>query len=49
MTPQTNHLGPGDVLHGREVYLRVPRLDELAFIRMLWGAPVRFNVRSMKR
>ncbi|MDP6633612.1 MAG: GNAT family N-acetyltransferase [Phycisphaerae bacterium] len=39
MTPQTAHLGPGDVLHGREVYLRVPRPDELAFIRMLWSDP----------
>jgi len=38
-TAQTIHLAPADVPHGRAVHLRVPRLDELAFIRMLWGDP----------
>jgi RimJ/RimL family protein N-acetyltransferase len=38
-TEQDRHLAAADVLHGREVYLRIPRLDELAFIGMLWGDP----------
>jgi len=39
MTEQITHLGPDDVLQGREIYLRAPRLDELEFIRVLWGDP----------
>ena len=34
---QRNHLAATDVLHGQRVRLRLPRLDELAFIRVLWG------------
>lgn len=34
-----NHLAPDDVLTGREVRLRLPHLDDLPFIRTLWGDP----------
>jgi len=36
---QRNHLTASDVLHGSAVYLRLPRVDELSFIRTLWGDP----------
>ena len=38
-TRESSHLAPSDVLHGEKVHLRPPRLDELSFIRMLWGDP----------
>ena len=38
-TKQSRHLAPTDVLHGRKVHLRPPRVDELPFIRTLWGDP----------
>ncbi|MGD1002277.1 MAG: GNAT family protein [Candidatus Brocadiia bacterium] len=36
-TGPSNHLASNEVLHGRKVYLRLPHLDELSFIRALWG------------
>jgi len=36
---RNNHLAPTDVVHGQKVYLRLPRVDELSFIRTLWGDP----------
>ena len=36
---QTKHLAASDVLHGRKVRLRLPRVDELSFLRTLWGDP----------
>ena len=36
---QNSHLALGDVLHGQRVHLRCPRVDELSFIRTLWGDP----------
>jgi RimJ/RimL family protein N-acetyltransferase len=38
-TRQSNHLTPVDVLQGEHVYLRLPRSEELSFIRTLWGDP----------
>jgi RimJ/RimL family protein N-acetyltransferase len=36
---ENGHLSPGDLLQGRRVYLRLPRVDELSFIRTLWADP----------
>ncbi|HUT61355.1 MAG TPA: GNAT family N-acetyltransferase [Phycisphaerae bacterium] len=38
-TKPGTHLAPTDVLHGQKVRLRPPRVDELSFIRTLWGDP----------
>lgn len=38
-TEQNEHLAPKDVLDGQKVHLRLPRVNELAFIRALWGDP----------
>jgi RimJ/RimL family protein N-acetyltransferase len=34
-----NYLASNELLYGRRIYLRPPRLDELSFIRALWGDP----------
>jgi RimJ/RimL family protein N-acetyltransferase len=39
VSSDTRHLAPGEVLTGRKVRLRLPRPDELPFIRILWGDP----------
>ena len=36
-TKHSNHLAPSDVIDGQKVYLRLPRVDEIPFIRTLWG------------
>ena len=38
-TGPRNHLSSDEVLQGQKLYLRLPHLDELTFIRALWGDP----------
>lgn len=38
-TNRTDYMASGEVLRGRNVHLRPPRVDELPFIRALWGDP----------
>ncbi len=36
---QSNHLTAADDLRGSRVHLRLPRVEELTFIRTMWGDP----------
>ena len=36
---QNHHLAPAEILRGENVYIRLPRMEELSFIRSLWGDP----------
>jgi RimJ/RimL family protein N-acetyltransferase len=36
-TKKRSPLGAGDVLHGKRISVRLPRVDELSFVRTLWS------------